>query len=184
VATNDWLAIATGVTLAATCGLRAFLPLFVLGLAARFHVVGLSPAFAWLADTRTLVALGTATLLEVAGDKIPVVDHALDVAGTLLRPLAAVAVLLGLTPHVPTALAALLALAGGAGALGLHALKAKTRIGSTALSLGHANPVLSAAEDATAVSLSLAAVWVPLVALAVVALGSVLLVVLVRRRPR
>ena len=43
--------IAMGIGLAACAGLRAFLPLFLLGLAGRFDWVSLSPTFDWLAST-------------------------------------------------------------------------------------------------------------------------------------
>src|SRR5215471_7021247 len=79
------LAVMTGVALAAACGLRAFLPLLVAGVASRFGLLSLGPNFTWLGENPALVALGLATVLEMVGDKIPVVDHALDVAGTVIR---------------------------------------------------------------------------------------------------
>jgi hypothetical protein len=158
------LAAMTGITLAAACGLRAFLPLLALGLASRFGVLHLGSSFAWLSSDSGLVALGLATVIEIAADKFPVVDHALDVAGTVLRPAAAAIVALGVLPHLPTPIAALLAIACGAGALGVHALKAKTRLGSTALTLGHLNPLLSLAEDGVTLTLSAAAVLIPIAA--------------------
>ena len=175
------LAVVTGITLAAACGLRAFLPLLAVGFAARFGLIRLGSAFDWLAGNPALIALGVATVIEIAADKIPIVDHALDVAGTLLRPAAAVIAVLGVAPHLPAGLAALLALAAGAGALGVHAVKAKARIGSTALTLGHLNPLLSFAEDGTVILVVAAAVLVPIFALAVMA---TILVVLWRRRTR
>ena len=42
--------------------------------------------------------------------------------------------------------------------------KAKARLGSTALTLGHANPLLSIAEDFTSVALLVAAVLAPVLA--------------------
>jgi hypothetical protein len=50
----------------------------------------------------------------------------------------------------------------------VHALKAKTRLGSTALTGGAANPVLSAAEDFSAFGLATVGVLLPLVALILV----------------
>jgi Domain of unknown function (DUF4126) len=173
------LAVMTGIALAAACGLRAFLPLLVLGLAARLSGIPLSSGWMWLAQTPTLIALGVATVVEMIGDKIPVVDHALDVAGTVLRPAAAAVAMLGVIPGVPPALRILLAIASGASALGVHAIKAKTRIGSTALTLGHANPLLSLAEDGVTLTLSTAAIVVPAIAFAFILL---LIWLSVRRR--
>jgi hypothetical protein len=68
--------------------------------------------------------------------------------------------------HLPVPIAALLAIAAGAGAFGVHAVKAKARIGSTVMTLGHVNPLLSVAEDGVASTLSVAAVVVPAIACA------------------
>ena len=109
------------------------------------------------------------------------VDHALDVVATVLRPAAAwlgAFAVLGQWPSPWSQLAALV-LAGFT--LGLHALKSTLRIGSTATTLGHANPLLSGAEDALAFILCWAVI-VPLLALLAVALGAWLL--LRPRRPR
>ncbi|MBI1798157.1 MAG: DUF4126 domain-containing protein [Candidatus Eisenbacteria bacterium] len=173
------LAVMSGVALAAACGLRAFLPVLVVGVAARFGWIALGPSYAWLHSDPALIALAVAAVLEIAGDKIPVVDHALDVAGSVLRPIAAAVAMLGVLPHLPGPVAALLAIASGLGAFGVHALKAKTRIGSSALTLGHANPFLSVAEDGATLTISAAAVVVPAIAFAFIVL---LLWLSVRRR--
>jgi len=180
---NAALVALGGVAIAAACGLRAFLPLLVLGLGARFGLVHLAPQAAWLSGDTVLWTLGVAAVLELLGDKIPVVDHALDVAGTFVRPAAAAvagwATFAGVHPALSFAAAVVL----GAGALGVHALKAKTRLGSSALTLGHANPLLSVTEDVAAGALSGLAILAPLVAFAVLALGLVL-VARWMRRPR
>src|SRR5437773_10668842 len=118
------LALLAGVAIAAACGLRAFLPLFVLGLASRFGGVELAPMARWLAGDAALIGLGTATVLEIAADKIPVVDHALDAVATIVRPAAAALAAYGLLVHWPAPVAALLALLLGGTALALHAAKA------------------------------------------------------------
>lgn len=176
------LAILTGVALAAACGLRAFLPLLVAGVAARLGLIHLGTQFEWLAGNPALVALGLAAALEIAGDKIPVVDHALDLAGTVVRPVAAAFVVLGVMPHLPGPIAALIAVICGAGALGVHAVKAKARLGSTALTLGHLNPVLSFAEDGITMAIVALAVLIPVAAIA--ALAIVLWALSRRRAPR
>ncbi len=175
------LALATGVGIAAACGLRAFLPLLVVGLAARAGLLHLRPEVAWLAGDPALWALGAATVLEVAGDKIPVVDHALDALGTVVRPAAAWVATYAVLQGWGTPWAQLVALMMGAGALAVHGVKAKTRLGSTALTLGHANPLLSVLEDVASVVLAVLGVLLPLLALA---LGVALLWAVARRRRR
>ena len=66
------------IALAACAGLRAWLPLLLAGLLARFDLLQLGPTFGFLSDARTLAVLALATVLEIAGDKVPALDHALD----------------------------------------------------------------------------------------------------------
>jgi hypothetical protein len=171
----------TGVGIAAAGGLRAFLPLFVIGIAARAGIAELDPRVAWLSSDRALLALGIATVVEIAGDKIPIVDHALDAIGLALRPLAAALGAYSVLVHWPTPWAQILALLLGGGALALHVAHAKLRLGSTAATAGHANPLLSVIEDGTALMLLAVAILAPLLILAAVAAFAWLLT---RRRRR
>lgn len=178
----SWLlALGAGVGIAAACGLRAFLPLLFLGIAARVELIHLRAGSEWLATDLALLALGIATVLEIAADKIPVVDHALDLVATVLRPAAAwlgAFAVLGSWPS-PWGQVAALALAGLT--LGLHAVKSTLRVGSTATTMGHANPLLSGAEDALSFLLCWAVI-VPVLAIFGIAFGMWLLFRLGRRR--
>jgi hypothetical protein len=171
--TNLLLALATGVGLAAASGLRAFLPLLAVGLAGRHGFLHLQPGVEWLASDPALWSLAAATALELIGDKVPVVDHVLDAIGTVVRPVAAWVATYAVLQGWGTPWAQLLAVAMGVGALAVHGAKAHTRLGSTAISLGHANPILSSLEDAVAFALVVAAVLLPLLALAFVILAVV-----------
>jgi hypothetical protein len=175
------LGVMAGIALAAACGLRAFLPLLAIGLMARFGPIRLEPSFAWLASDAALIALAAAAILEMLGDKIPVVDHLLDFLGSAIRPAAGIIAVLGVLPKLPPLIAAVIALAAGGGALGVHAMKAKARLGSTVLTLGHGNAIMSIVEDFVTVSLVLAALLAPIIAfiliVPLVALG-------VGRRPK
>ena len=179
--TNLLLALATGVGLAAATGLRAFLPLLAVGLAGRHGFLHLHPGMEWLQSDPALWSLGVATALELIGDKVPVVDHVLDAVGTVVRPVAAWIATYAVFQGWGTPWAQLLAVAMGVGTLAVHGAKAHTRLGSTALSLGHANPILSVLEDVIAFALVAAAILLPLVALAFVTLA---VVVYARRRGR
>jgi hypothetical protein len=179
-----WLALLSGVGVAAACGLRAFLPLFVLGLAARLGGIDLEPQVRWLAGNTALICFGTATVVEILGDKIPVVDHALDVAGTFVRPVAAWLGAYAFLVQWPTPWGQIAAIVLGTGALVMHAAKAKLRLGSSAATAGHANPVLSFAEDGAAGLLLLAALLAPLLILLVVLLIVAAVAAWRRRRVR
>ncbi len=176
------LAALAGIAIAAACGLRAFLPLLALGLAARAGVVDLDPRAAWLAGNHALVALAVAALLEIAADKIPIVDHALDAVGTLVRPAAAWLGASALFHDWPAPWGPLVALALAAFALGVHALKAKLRLGTTAVTLGHGNPVVSTLEDVAALATTIVGLLAPVIALALLVAAAAVL--LLRRRPR
>lgn len=169
------LALLSGIGIAAASGLRAFLPLFAVGLAGRLHVLTLRPGSEWLSSDPALWALGIATVLELLGDKVPAVDHALDTIGTVLRPAAAwiggIAVLSGW--GAPWA--QLAALVFGAGALAVHATKTGTRVGASALTFGLGNPLVSFLEDGTAIGLLVLALLVPLVAALAVTAGVVVI---------
>jgi len=165
IGAGGWIAITMmALGLAASSGLNTFLPLLMLAAAAKFHVFGmdLSGSFAWLESGTVLGVLALATIVEVAGDKIPVVDHALDAFGTIARPaagtLAAASVFSGADP----AMAAVLGLIVGAPvAFAFHAAKAGTRAASTTTTMGMANPVLSLLEDIAAFFITLVAFFSP-----------------------
>jgi hypothetical protein len=164
------LALASGVGIAAASGLRAFLPLFAVGIAARLGWIELQQGTTWLAATPTLVALGVATLLEILGDKIPAVDHALDLVSTITRPLAAWLGAYAVMTGWPAPWGSIVTLLLGGGALGFHLLKAKLRLGSTVTTMGHGNPLLSILEDTTVVALLILALLAPLLVILLVVL--------------
>ena len=154
-----------GLSLASAAGLRAFLPLLVLALAAHFRVVHLNGQFGWLQSGTALVVLSIAAVTEVLADKIPVVDHALDAVQTLVRPAAGALAMASTQSHFDPVMAGVLGLIIGAPLAGtLHAAKGGTRLASTATTAGLANPFLSLAEDVTSAALSVLAVFVPYLA--------------------
>ena len=158
-------AIFMGVGLSAASGLRAFLPLLLACLAAKTGLFGfhLGGNFRWLASDTALIALTIASVVEIAGDKIPVIDHGLDALGTMLRPGAGALVAAAVWNQNDPATAALMGLIFGAPlALGVHSAKASTRGVSTFSTAGIGNPILSVLEDFTALFLGLLAFLVPL----------------------
>ncbi len=166
-----------GVAIAAACGLRAFLPLLALSLGVRFGFLHVTPSAMWIASGPAIIALLWATVLELAADKVPALDHLLDLVATALRPIAAAIAAWCTFTGVHPALGVAAAVVLGAGAMGIHVAKAKVRLGSSMLSFGTANPILSFMEDAIATGLSAMAVLAPLAAV----LGVVLVVWAFRR---
>ena len=90
--TMAWADVVTSISLAiglaACAGLRAWLPLLLVGGLARAGVLSLGTSFGFLASNRALILFGVATAIEIVGDKVPAVDHALDMLSTVLRPAA------------------------------------------------------------------------------------------------
>jgi hypothetical protein len=186
----NWLEIvpslALGIGLAACAGLRAWLPLLLLGGLARWGVVDLGPSFEFVASTRALILFGVATVIEIAGDKIPAVDHTLDALSTVLRPAAGSLLAASVLWQISDPLTAMaLGIAVGApSALVPHAAKSTLRVVSTTFTGGLANPVLSFVEDAAAFVLFVLTVVLPvLAATLVVATGFLVVRRLLRRSP-
>ena len=152
---------ATLYALTTAIGFRPFLTLALASLAMHFGYLHPAAAFAYLGTDGATWLLAALALVEFAGDKIPLVDHALQAAHFALKPVAA-AILVGsalpaATPGLPTDGSMAL---GALNALGIHTGITATRGASTALTLGIANPFLSFIEDVLAVAgTALAIAW-------------------------
>jgi hypothetical protein len=163
--------IAAGIGLASCAGLRAFLPLFVVGASARFGWVRLAEPFTWLDSDAALVLLGTAVAAEILADKLPVVDHFLDAIGVFVKPVAGMLVMAStLSATSPLAATVLALILGMPVAAGVHLIKAKTRIVSTVSTMGLANPVQSVVEDVASLAGCVLCVLLPIVALGIILL--------------
>ena len=176
-------ALLIGLGIAAATGLRVFLPLLGLALAGRFGGLPVADDMQWLLSDAALVALATATLVEIAAYYLPLVDHLLDAVTTPLAliagTLATVAMLGGIDDPV---LRWGLALVAGSGAAGtVQAGSVLARAASTATTGGLGNPLVSTFEWLGALLLTLLALLVPVLVVVVLA---VVAVRLLRRRAR
>ena len=161
--------LALGFSLAATTGLRAFLPLFAAAVASRLGQVQLGQSFAWLASDPALIVFGSAVVFEVCADKFPALDHALDAAGVFVKPTAATLLAASMFTSMDPVMASALGLvSGGAVAGGVHLVKAKARIVSSVTTFGTANPIVSLAEDVATVGGIVLAILLPILAALVV----------------
>jgi hypothetical protein len=171
-------AILWGIALAATAGLRVFMPFLFVGGMARYANMPAPGMLEWTASDAGFLLLLIATLLEVLGDKVPAVDHALDAVATFAKPAAGLLLPAALLYDLSPAGAWVLGIAAGAPlALGVHATKAGTRALSSASTMGAGNPLISLFEDVLAVAILVFTVLAPLIAVALI----VALVVLVAR---
>lgn len=156
-----------------------FVPLLLTGVAARLGYIRLTSGMAWLDSDPALVALATATVLEIGAYYVPWLDHVLDAAATPAAITAGVIATAAVTPELPPLLRWTLAIVAGGGAAGVvHAGTALVRLKSSALTLGVGNPVVATGELAGAVILSGLALLAPVLAAAV---GIAVLIFVARR---
>ena len=171
-----------GLALSAAAGFRVFVPLLLTGSAARLGYLELTTDMAWLASDAALVALATATVLEVSAYYVPWLDNLLDTVATPTAVVAGVIAWAAVTPELSPLLRWTLAVIAGGGAAGLvQSGTALLRLHSTAFTAGLGNPVVATGELAGSVSLSVLAVLAPVLAAVLVLLVLVGLVGFYRR---
>lgn len=179
------LSVIIGISLAAACGFRVFVPMLVMCIACRAGAIHLNPSLAFLASTPALICFSVATVAEILAYKIPLVDHALD---TIASPCAVIAGTLAVAGQftftggngdlLKWGMAAVV----GGGAAG--AVQATTVVGrgvSTLFTGGLGNPVFATVESGSSIVLSILAVMLPLVAITLVIGFAVLAFVLISR---
>ncbi len=177
------LSLCVGIGLSAACGFRVFVPLFALGLAARFGHVPLHDHFQWLASTPALIALGTATLCEIFGYFLPFIDHVLDVMASPMAILAGIFVTAAAftndtNPWLQWSLAVI---AGGGVAATAQFSTAFLRTLSTLTTGGIVNPLFALGEALLSAAVSVLTMLFPVV------MGGLLLIflfIVIRRLKR
>ena len=187
------IAALTGTGLAAAAGLNAYIPFLLVALLSRFtDVIDLPAQYAWIESNW---AIGIAAVLlasEIVLDKIPIVDHLNDVVATLIRPTVGALIFAATTaaaeldeapwmkenPWVGIVLGAVVA---GT----VHTAKAVVRPAVNVSTLGTGTPFVSAAEDGASFTMSLIAIFTPvLVLVALVLLGWGMIIIGRRARRR
>ncbi|HEX8326999.1 MAG TPA: DUF4126 domain-containing protein [Hymenobacter sp.] len=175
---------ALGLGLAACSGFRIFVPLLAASLAYHFGYLTPAPGFAWLGTWAALLTLGTATLVEIAGYYIPLVDHVLDSLTTPASFVAGTILMTSALPHLDPTLRWTLGILVGGGTAGLvQTGTALLRGASTAATGGLGNPVLATVENTMAVGGVALTLLLPLVAAGLV-LGLVVFILSRLRRWR
>jgi hypothetical protein len=158
-----------GIGLSAACGFRVFVPFLALSIANQLGLLSLSPGFEWIGSDAATAAFAVATVLEISGYFIPWLDHLLDTVATpaaVLAGVLATASLLG--DFSPFARWSLAIIAGGGVAGMVQASTVALRGLSFTATGGLANPAFSLLETLGAAGLSLFAILIPIVALALV----------------
>jgi Domain of unknown function (DUF4126) len=172
--------VLTGMGLATSAGLNAYIPLLLVALLARYtDLITLPAGWHWLENGWTVGILAVLLAIEFVADKIPVVDHVNDVVQTVVRPtsggLAFGAASSAQTvtvdnpgsffsshQWVPIAAGILISLT-------VHGMKAAARPVVNATTAGFGAPVVSTIEDVTSVALSFVAIVLPVLVLVFIA---------------
>jgi len=131
-----------------------------------------------------MIAFGIATCVELLSYYIPFVDHALDVIAVPLSSIAGTLVAMSAFMDMPSLFSCGLALIAGGGIAGLISTgTAATRVASTTTTAGLGNHMVSTAETVGAITLSLVAWFIPVLAILVV-LGLIFLSVRILSKAR
>ena len=180
------ISIFLGVGLAASVGFRVFLPLFVLSLASYFGVWDLNPNWEWIGSLAAVITLGVATVVEIFAYFIPWVDNLLDTLAIPLAAIAGTAVMVSTVTNLdPVVTWSLAIIAGGGTATAIKGASATSRLASTATTGGVGNPLVSTVETGTAMVVSTASIFAPILAAVLVILILIVIFAIYRKlRPR
>lgn len=177
------LGVLLGIALAAACGFRVFVPFLVVSVAANTGHVALAGGFEWLGTPAALILLTAATLAETVAFYIPWVDNLLDAAAQPVATVAGVLVAAAVMTDLPAVWKWALAIVAGGGIAGtLQGGTLITRGLSTVTTGGLGNWVVTTAENAVAVVMSVVAVLMPLLAFVLVVAMLVTMARFLRRR--
>ena len=185
----------TGLGLATSAGLNAYIPLLAIGLMARYtDLITLPASWSWLENGWVILVLVILLAIETVADKIPLVDHANDVIQTVVRPTAG-GLAFGAASSSQTVTVSNPAeffsshqwvpiVSGMVISFIIHSMKAAARPVINATTVGVGAPVASTAEDIVSVLLSFAAIIFPV--LVIIFLVAIIwaFVALRRRRKR
>ena len=168
------IAIMIGLALSAACGLRVFVPLLVLSVAAKVGMLALGTSLGWIGSTEAIIAFSVATVLEIVAYKVPWLDHILDtvaspaavMAGTIVSA-SQIGAISGVSPLMQWSCA--LIVGGGIAGL-MQTGSVSTRVASTVVTGGMANPFISIIQTVMAIVTSVLAVLVPILAIVLVAI--------------
>ena len=183
--TDYALSIVLGIALAAATGFRVFLPMLIVSAAAYTGHLSLDNSFAWLGTRSAIIMLSVAALVEILAYYIPVVDNLLDALATPAAFVAGVVVSAAVMTDVPPMVKWTAAVIAGGGIAGLtQGLTGVLRAHSTVLTGGLGNAIIATAELVGALVMSFLALAAPAATVALAIGFLLLLVALLRRRPR
>jgi hypothetical protein len=150
-------AIILGISLAAACGFRVFIPMLGISIAALSGHLTLSSELSWLGTWPAVTVFGAATVTEIAAYYIPWLDNILDHAAVPLATacgiiLTAAVLTDDISPYFRWALAII---AGGGTAAVVSTATSALRLASTGFTGGLFNFVFSSIENIISIIITL-----------------------------
>ncbi|GAA1654719.1 DUF4126 domain-containing protein [Nonomuraea maheshkhaliensis] len=163
------LAALTGMGLSTAAGLNAYIPLLVVGVLANFtDAVKLPDGYSWLSDWGVLAVIAVLLVAEMVLDKVPAVDSVNDAIQTVIRPASGGVVFSATSAAAEFESSTWMTEHPWAGwvlgiglALVVHVIKTVARPVVNVSTAGTGAPVVSTAEDAGALGMSLIAIFLP-----------------------
>ena len=156
-------------------GINLYATVAILGLASRYNWVTLPEQYRAFDNDFIIVTALVLYAVEFIADKIPWFDTVWDTVHTAIRPLGGAIIAVTTLGEASPGLEVLIALLGGSVAAGTHFSKTGTRAIANTSPEPFSNWILSLSEDAFVVGLGLLALNYPVLALAVVVIGIVMI---------
>ncbi len=178
----EWLATlgrTLGFSLAA--GVNLYATVAILGLASRYDWVELPEQFRIFDNPWIIGLAGGLYVVEFVADKIPWVDSLWDSVHTVIRPLGGALIAVVSLGNASPAMQSMIALLAGTVAAGSHVTKAGTRVAANTSPEPFSNWLLSLAEDAFVIGLSLITLKFPVLALGLSVVILLTMVLVVRK---
>jgi uncharacterized membrane protein len=167
-------AVGLGAGLSVFTGLRAFIPLSLVGLVAHFGVLDLLDLqgtwFEALSETWVIGLLIFLAVVEIVVDKIPLLDSAVGLVAWPIKAIAGAITFGAALAHEDTGVLVAGLIAGGAVAVTAHAVKSVVRPGATTPGTSNTslNPFISFFEDVAAMLGTVIVLLLPIIGLLLV----------------
>lgn len=165
------LALCMGIGLSSACGYRIFMPPLIINIACHAGYMNLNPDFNWLTSEVAFFVLLIASGLEIGAYYVPWLDNLLDTISVPTSVIAGTILTASFITNTHPLLAWTLSAIVGGGASGLtSASTGLLRLGSTGMTGGLANPIISTVENFLSLILSILSIVLPIIMIVLIVL--------------
>jgi hypothetical protein len=177
------ISLVAGISLAAACGLRVFVPLLAASFGARAGLLHPSSGFVWITSPTATMLLAVASVVEIAAFLSPWIVHALDVIAAPAAAGAGVVAAAVVFGDIDPALKWTAATIAGAGSAGtVHIVTTIGRVGLSGMTAGGSNRLFGLIETLAAAIFSALTIALPVIAaIALLIAGGVIARIFIRR---